>query len=164
MTAVYELTPPEPRPRLDEPAIIVRAESDRVIIQPRPGRFDGDATTALVAAINAAVAAQATVLIDLDGGPLDPADPVPLAAAHRGPSHGAAPLARLVSPGFLELAAGRQPWLLDVVGRRLSRCQAGDRRFLPVSAWHAVRAVTVSTAAVSATTTAGQRIVVYRST
>jgi hypothetical protein len=70
----------------------------------------------------------------------------------------------MAGPGMVELAAGAEPWLLDVVGRRLSRVHAEDRRFLPASAWLRVRVVTVSAAIVGATTEAGDRIVVYRST
>jgi hypothetical protein len=163
MTTVYELTPPERPTRPDGPAIIVRADRDGVIIQPHRDRVDRDATAALVGAINAAIAAEATVLIDFDGAPPGPAAWVPFSSSHAGPPR-CDPVARMVSPGFVELTADPQPWLLDVVGGRLSRCRAQDRRFLPVSAWLTVRSVCISASAVSVTTTAGERIVVYRPT
>jgi hypothetical protein len=164
MTTVYELTPPPERPtRRDEPPITVRAAPTGVIIQLHPGRLDACATAALVTAINAAVGAGTAVLIDLEGGPpdrLDNSSPPP----HRcGLDPTEAPSARMVSPGYVELAAGDEPWLLDVVGRRLSRTRVDDRLFLPVNAWLPVRAVTVSAATVRAVTCAGDLIVVYRS-
>jgi hypothetical protein len=161
MTTVYELTPPEPPTRSDEPPIIVRAERGGVVIQPHPGHLDAGATAALVAAINAAVAAGAAVLVDLVGGPagqLDGAATAPPCGHDRWPS----PVATVAGPGFVELAAGDRPWLLDVIGQRLSRSHAGDRRFLPVSAWTPVVAVTVSAAVVGATTASGDRIAAYR--
>jgi hypothetical protein len=161
MTTVHELTPAEPPIRLDEPPITVRAGRAGVIIQPHPGPLDGDATAALVAAINAAVAAGAAALIDLERGPLDQ---LPGVEQRCGRSGGESPVARMAGPGMVELAAGSEPWLLDVVSRRLSRVHANDHRFLPASAWLRVRAVTVSAATVAATTDAGDRIVVYRST
>jgi hypothetical protein len=160
MTTVYELTPHQPIRRRDEPPITVRAERAGVIIQPHPGRLDGDATAALVAAINAAVASGAAALIDLEREPLDqfPGD------EHRcSRGVGEAEVAQMAGPGVVELVAGAQPWLLDVVGRRLSRVHAADHRFLPASAWFRVRAVTVSAATVGATTDAGDRVVAYRS-
>jgi hypothetical protein len=161
MTTVYELTPPEPPSRQDDPPITVRAERAGVIIQPHPGQLDGGATAALVAAINAAVAAGAAALIDLKRAPLDQ---LPRVEHRGGQGRWESPVARMAGPGIVELAAGAEPWLLDVVGRRLSRVHAEDRRFLPASAWLRVRAVTVSAAIVGATTDAGDRIVVYRST
>jgi hypothetical protein len=161
MSTVYELTPPELPTRSDEPPITVRAEQAGVIIEPHPGQLDGDATAALVDAINAAVASGAAALIDLTSGRLDQLSRV----EHHGSSaRGESPVARLAGPGMVELAAGAEPWLLDVVGRRLSRVRADDRRFLPASAWLRVQAVTVSAAIVGATTDAGARIVVYRAT
>jgi hypothetical protein len=161
MTIVYELTLHQPFRRRDEPPITVRADRAGVIIQPHPGQLDGDATAALVAAINAAVASGAAALIDLEREPLDqlPRD------EHRcSRGRGKAEVAQMTGPGMVELAAGAQPWLLDVVGRRLSRVHAADHRFLPASAWLGVRAVTVSAASVGATTDAGDRVVEYRST
>ena len=134
-----------------------------MIIQLHPGQLDGGATAALVAAINAAVAADAAVLIDLERGPLGMPDQWPLAGQRGGRERWDSPVARMAGPGLVELAAGDEPWLLDVVGRRLSRIHTDNPRFLPASAWLRVRAVTVSAAIVGATTDAGDRIVVYRS-
>jgi hypothetical protein len=162
MTTVYELTPPERPTRPDTPPITVRAGPAGVVIQPHPGQLDSGTTAALVAAINAAVAAGAAALILLDGAPVGLLDEAPTPSGCD-LGHGDTPVARMVGPGFVELVAADTPWLLDVVGRRLSRTHACDRRFLPVSAWLSVRAVTVSAATVGATTDTGDRIVVYRS-
>jgi hypothetical protein len=164
MTTVYELTPPEPPTRGDEPPITVRVGPAGVIIQPHPGQLDAGATAALVAAINAAVAAGAAALIDLARGPLTVPDQLPVSPPHNSRECWGPPQARMAGPGFVELAAGEEPWLLDVVGRRLSRNHAENRRFLPPGAWLPVRYVTVSAATVGATTDAGERIVVYRPT
>jgi hypothetical protein len=145
MTTVYELTPPEPPTRRDEPPITVRAERAAVIIRAHPGQLDGGATA----------------LIDLKRGPLDQ---LPRVEHRGGQGRWESPVARMAGPGMVELAAGAEPWLLDVVGRRLSRVHAEDPRFLPASAWLPVRAVTVSAAIVGATTDAGDRLVLYRST
>jgi hypothetical protein len=163
MTTVYEFTPPELPTRRDEPPITVRVERAGVIIQPHPGQLDGGATAALVAAINAAVAAGAAALIDLERGPLTLPDQLAVGEPCCGRDCWEALVARMAGPGLIELAAGDEPWLLDVVGRRLSRTHAGDRRFLPASAWLRVSDVTVSAAIVAATSDAGDRIVVYRS-
>jgi hypothetical protein len=139
----------------------VRADQAGVIIEPHPGQLNGDATAVLVAAINAAVASGAAALIDLQREPLDqlPRD------EHRcSRGRGEAEVAQMAGPGMVELVAGAQPWLLDVVGRRLSRVCAADHRFLPAGAWLGVRAVTVSAAAVGAITDGGDCVVVYRST
>jgi hypothetical protein len=163
MTTVYELTPEPWNPR-DEPPITARAHREGVIIELQPARLDGAATEALVAAINAAVAAGLTALIILEQAPVGVPDQLPRLECHRHGPLGEAPAAWVAGPGSVELAAGDEPWLLDVVGRRLSRSHAHDRRFLPASAWLPVRAVTVSAATVSATTKTGDRIVVYRKT
>jgi hypothetical protein len=139
----------------------VRADQAGVIIRPHPGQLDCDATAALVAAINAAVASGVAALIDLEREPLDQV-PRDEHRCSRGPVD--AEVAQMAGPGMVELVAGAQPWLLDVVGRRLSRVRAADHRFLPASAWLGVRVVTVSAATVGATTDAGDRVVVYRST
>lgn len=159
MTTVYELTPTEPPVRPHEPPVTVRAERDVVIVEPCPGQLDSAATTALAATINAAVDTGALVLIDLGSPPLDQS----LLAAPRARRRTPSPVARMAGPGFVEFAAGDEPWLLDVVSRRLSRVHADDRRFLPPDAWLPVRAVTVSAEAVSVTTDTGNRIVAYRS-
>jgi hypothetical protein len=158
MSTVYEPTPPESPARLEEPPIVVRAEHTGVIIQPHPGRLDSGATAALVLAINAA--SGATALSDLTSGLSDQSPRVEHRASQ---GRGESPVARLAGPGMVEFAAGAEPWLLDVVGRRLSRVHADDRRFLPASAWLRVQAVTVSAAIVGATTDAGDRIAVHRS-
>ena len=134
-----------------------------MVIELHPGRLDEGATATLVAAVNAAVAAGAAVLVDLEPEPLGLSDEVPRCESRCGRDHWESSVATMVGPGLVELAAGDEPWLLDVVGRRLSRVRAQDRRFLPPSAWLSVRAVTVSAAIVGATTAAGDRLVVYRS-
>jgi hypothetical protein len=65
----------------------------------------------------------------------------------------------MAGPGFVELAAGDEPWLLDVGRRRLSTVHAHHQRFLPPGAWLAVRAVAVSATSVAVTTQSGDRIV-----
>jgi hypothetical protein len=104
------------------------------------------------------------VLVDLGRGQHRELDQPSDVASRCSAGHAESPVARSAGPGFIQLTAGDEPWLLDVVGRRLSRSHAADRRFLPATAWLAVRAVTVGAAAVGATTDAGDRIVVYRST
>ena len=162
MTTVYELNPPESPARRDAPPITVRVGRAGVIIQPHPGQLDGGATAALVAAINAAVAAGEAVLIDLARDPLVVPDESPGCQPRRGEDGWGSPPARMAGPGIVELAAGNEPWLLDVVGRRLSPTHADNHRFLPARAWLPVRHVTVSATTVGATTDAGDRVVAHR--
>jgi len=163
MTSVFELTPPDPPAVSDEPPITIRVDgTGMVVLAPRPGRLDGAATDALVAAINAAVAGGAGALIDLDRGPSTPFEESPVRQLSCGRHRGDSPAARTAGPGLIELAAGDEPWLLDVVGRRLTRSPNTHVRFLPASAWTRVRHVTVSTRAVSAVGGTGTRIAMSR--
>ena len=158
MTLVYEFTPTATpvRPRDEPPPIVVRAARDVVSVDVHPGQLDAPATAALASTITAAVDTGATVLITFGNPELH--EPLSATADHA--HRTATPAARVAGPGFIQLAAGDRPWLLDVVGRRISTVPA-ERRFLPPAAWTPVRTVTITAASVAATTASGERIVTY---
>lgn len=117
-------------------------------------RLDLEATIALVDAVDAAVLAGATVLIDLrcDGGRLPPADEV--VTAHPGTDT----VGRLDvrGSGYVQLAADGSCWMIDLVGARLCR-GAGriDPCFVASTAWTPIDAIWIARESVHALTTEG---------
>ena len=152
-----------------DPPITVSMDGDHVVIRPER-RLDRDASMALIGAINAAVMAGATALIDLERG-IRPRTRV--VAPARRPHVGEAPwrLADMsksesanngitfAGPGCIRLATTRSCWTIDLSARRLCRSATPlEARFVAPDFWIGVRQIWISADSVTAITTADSLI------
>lgn len=177
-----------PRPRLvalrsewKPPPITISMDHDRVVIRP-DAPLDRDATVALTEALNAAVLAGSTVLVDLgerdrprrrtDVELCAGRDEVAPVTTTAGGDDSRCPVDVLVAgPGLIRIAASASWWTIDLRRRRFCQSEAPiDRRFVGEDAWTLIRSLRVSPATVSALTASGtlvtssRRAVVWRPT
>ena len=152
-----------------DPPITVSMDGDQVVIRPER-RLDRDASMALIAAINAAVVAGATVLIDLERG-IRPRNQVvaPARRSHaRETPRRPADISRsvtarngitLAGPGCIRLVTTRSCWTIDITARRLCRSATPlEARFVAPDFWIGVRQIWISADSVTAITTADSLI------
>jgi hypothetical protein len=107
------------------------------------GVLDRDATNALVVSINAAIATDSCVLVQLDAAPA----PVVSPAFHPRAAAGSRPRAHLVAvgPGLIEVPTASGAWTVDVNRARVCTSHAAtDHRFVPPQAWRPIRSLSVS--------------------
>lgn len=157
-----------PIQQLNDPPITVSMDGDHVVIRPER-RLDRDASMALIAAINAAVIAGATALIDLERGirPRTQVDAsrrtqgreTPWRLADTSNSDTSNNGITLAGPGCIRLATTRSCWTIDITARRLCRSATPrEARFVAPDFWIGVRQIWISADSVTAITTADSLI------
>lgn len=141
-----------------DPPITVSMDGDHVVIRPER-HLDHDASMALISAVNAAVIAGATALIDLEQGTRSTARAVGPARraggqeSPRRPVDAALSGITLAGPGCIRLRTTLSYWTVDLATRRFCRCTTPlEARFIGSDFWIGVRKLWISAESVSALT------------